>query len=141
MASLRIAECRRESSSDDGGHTRGRMTPRSAAASKRLGYQRSHSGKIASTLSRRLIGGGVSRRRFTLEWGVAVPHLPIHQPVAILLLPQLDELSDAGLALVGEYRGIRPLAEPELADPPRIDCAQLDSHLARPVGLPERLDF
>jgi hypothetical protein len=39
-----------------GGHTRQRMTPRSAAASKRLGYQRSHSGRIASTLSRRLMG-------------------------------------------------------------------------------------
>jgi hypothetical protein len=49
MASSRMAEWRRDSSSCDGAQTRQRITPRSAAASKRLGYQRSHSGRIAST--------------------------------------------------------------------------------------------
>src|SRR3990172_378439 len=87
-----MAACRRDSNSADGGQTRARITPRSAAASNRLGYQRSHSGRIASTVSRRLIerrvhGGGRGRRR------IGAPHVAVDQPLAVDLLPELDELA------------------------------------------------
>ena len=44
-----------------GSQTRARMTPRSTAASNRLGYQWAQSGKISSTRSRRVMGRSLNR--------------------------------------------------------------------------------
>ena len=54
-AAARTEAWRFDSSNDDGSHTRARITPRSTAASNRLGYQCCQSGNIASTRSFRVM--------------------------------------------------------------------------------------
>src|SRR5690606_17717647 len=62
------------SSSVFGSHTSALISPKSLAASKRLGYQRSHAGRRLSTCSRRCIG-----RMYTTGLAVTTSRVPLSE--------------------------------------------------------------